>query len=95
MAASHQSLRDLFSVSTPELDRMVELATRQPGCLGARMTGAGFGGCVVALFEAGGVTDAIAAITTGYQAHAGVEPDAFVCRPSAGVGVVGADIQAG
>jgi galactokinase len=95
MAASHRSLRDLFSVSTPELDLMVELASRQPGCLGARMTGAGFGGCVVALFGAGGVADAIAEIATGYRARTGVEPDSFVCRPSAGVAVVGADVQTG
>ncbi len=95
MVASHRSLRDLFSVSTPELDLMVELATSQPGCLGARMTGAGFGGCVVALFEAGGVSDAIAEIATGYRARTGVEPDSFVGRPSAGVAVVGADGQTG
>ncbi len=95
MVASHRSLRDLFSVSTPELDLMVELATSQPGCWGARMTGAGFGGCVVALFEAGGVADAITEIGTGYRARTGVDPDCFVCRPSAGVAVVGADGQAG
>ncbi len=49
MDASHASLRDDFEVSSPALDRMVEIARAQPGCYGARMTGAGFGGCAVAL----------------------------------------------
>lgn len=51
MLASHASLRNDFEVSTPELDRMVDLACRQDGCFGARLTGAGFGGSVVALVE--------------------------------------------
>lgn len=49
MTAAHDSLRDLFEVSTPELDVMVEAATSVDGCYGARLTGAGFGGCAVAL----------------------------------------------
>ncbi len=53
MIASHESLRDDFQVSGPELDRLVGLACRQPGVFGARMTGGGFGGCVVALVEPG------------------------------------------
>lgn len=51
MAASHASLRDDYEVSCPELDAMVEAALESPGCLAARMTGAGFGGCAVALVE--------------------------------------------
>jgi galactokinase len=53
MAASHTSLRDDFEVSTPALDRLVDELARSPGVIGARLTGAGFGGCVVALTEAG------------------------------------------
>ncbi len=53
MNESHASLRDDFEVSTPELDRLVEMACAQPGIHGARMTGGGFGGCVVALVEPG------------------------------------------
>lgn len=49
MTAAHESLRDLFEVSTPELDAMVEAANSVEGCYGARLTGAGFGGCAVAL----------------------------------------------
>jgi galactokinase len=53
MAASHASLRDDFEVSTPVLDALVDRLTATPGVLGARLTGAGFGGCVVALTEPG------------------------------------------
>jgi galactokinase len=53
MAASHASLRDDFEVSTPELDDLVAKLTATPGVIGARLTGAGFGGCVVALAEPG------------------------------------------
>lgn len=53
LSASHASLRDDFEVSTPALDALVERLTATPGVLGARLTGAGFGGCVVALAEAG------------------------------------------
>jgi galactokinase len=53
MNESHASLRDDFEVSTPELDRLVEMACAQPGVHGARMTGGGFGGCVVAIVEPG------------------------------------------
>jgi galactokinase len=53
MAASHASLRDDFEVATPALDALVEELVRTPGVLGARLTGAGFGGCVVALAESG------------------------------------------
>lgn len=52
LKASHRSLRDDFEVSTPEVDALVERLWRQPGCLGARIMGAGFGGSVLALLEA-------------------------------------------
>lgn len=49
MIEGHESLRDLYEVSTPELNALVEIALAQPGCYGARLTGAGFGGCTVNL----------------------------------------------
>ncbi len=49
MVESHASLRDLFEVSTPQLDALVDALVAVPGIVGARLTGAGFGGCVVAL----------------------------------------------
>ncbi|MCU0309958.1 MAG: hypothetical protein MUE36_03335 [Acidimicrobiales bacterium] len=57
MSASHRSLRDDFEVSTDALDRAVDALARTPGVLGARLTGAGFGGCVVGLARRGAVTD--------------------------------------
>jgi galactokinase len=53
LAASHASLRDDFEVSTPALDQLVDRLVATPGILGARLTGAGFGGCAVALCEPG------------------------------------------
>ncbi|HEX2038511.1 MAG TPA: hypothetical protein VHF47_02140, partial [Acidimicrobiales bacterium] len=53
MACSHASLRDDFEVSVPALDALVARLASTPGVLGARLTGAGFGGCVVALAEEG------------------------------------------
>jgi galactokinase len=55
--AGHASLRDLYQVSTPVMDAAVERMIRQPGVFGARMTGGGFGGCIVALTEPGAITD--------------------------------------
>jgi galactokinase len=63
MAASHRSLRDDFEVSTPALDTLVERLSATPGVYGARLTGAGFGGCVVALAEAGSPAE-------GWRMHA-------------------------
>jgi galactokinase len=57
MVASHRSLRDDFSVSTDVLDTLVDRLGRTPGVHGARLTGAGFGGCVVAVAEPGALTE--------------------------------------
>lgn len=57
MVASHKSLRDLYETSTPAMDAAVDALIRTPGVYGARMTGGGFGGCVVALAEPGAVAD--------------------------------------
>ena len=63
MTASHASLRDDYEVSSRELDLLVALALAQPGVYGARLTGAGFGGCVIALVAADrAATVAVAAI---------------------------------
>ena len=51
MNQSHDSLRDLYEVSSPELDFLVEIARSIPGCIGSRLTGAGFGGCTVSIME--------------------------------------------
>jgi len=70
-AASHRSLRDDYEVSSPELDAMAEAAGAAPGCLAARMTGAGFGGAVVALVRRGEQEQFSASAARGYQQRAG------------------------
>jgi galactokinase len=86
MLASHRSLRDDFEVSTPELDRLVELSVGA-GAHGARLTGAGFGGCIVALVAAG-TADAVAtAVTDRYRAETGREPSAFAVSAVDGAGL--------
>lgn len=65
MAESHTSLRDDYEVSCPELDTMVRLCTGQPGVYGARMTGGGFGGCVVALVMQEAVAEFVESVGNG------------------------------
>jgi galactokinase len=84
MNSSHASLRDLYEVSSRELDQMVELLRAQPGCYGARLTGAGFGGCAVALMDAGAVTGAIPAVAAAYQERTGLVPALYPTRAAAG-----------
>jgi galactokinase len=85
MLASHASSRDDMGVSTPELDTLVD-ALVAAGALGARLTGAGFGGCVVALVRTDDA-DAIAArATAAYAASTGLEPTAWVMHAAAGAG---------
>ena len=84
MDESHRSLRDDFEVSRPELDVMVEIARTQDGCYGARMTGAGFGGCAVALVartEAGRFAGEVA---QRYETEVGLTPAVYVCAAAAG-----------
>jgi galactokinase len=66
-AASHASMRDDFEMSTPQIDRLVELASGVPGVVGARLTGGGFGGSVVVLVRLAAVDDLAAAIEAGYR----------------------------
>ena len=74
MTAAHVSLRDLYEVSCPELDALVEAAAETPGALGARLTGAGFGGCVVALIERDAAASVTAALQASFRARFGREP---------------------
>lgn len=88
MLASHASLRDDFHVSTPELDLLVELLVDE-GALGARLTGAGFGGCVVALVPAGRELEIGAGISGAYLDATGHVPDGFAVRAADGAGPFG------
>ena len=89
MDASHASLRDDFEVSSAALDALVECARKREECLGARMTGAGFGGCAVALVPAGEADGFGAVVAADYQRSTGHEPAVYVCRATNGAEVVG------
>ena len=88
MAESHESLRDDFEVSCPELDLLVELATGEPGVIGTRMTGGGFGGCTVTLVEAARAEAVMATVTRGYRLRTGRDCTTFTTRPAAGARLV-------
>jgi galactokinase len=85
MTESHISLRDDYEVSCKELDLMVEIALSQSGCLGARMTGAGFGGCAVALVEGDAAAEFERQVSTGYREKTGIQPEIIVSPPADGV----------
>lgn len=84
MYAGHASLRDLFQVSLPELDALVEIARRQPGCIGARLTGAGFGGCTVNLVEEQHAAAFVEAVREAYWSAFQRQSKVYVCRASQG-----------
>ena len=86
--ASHISLRDDFEVSRREVDTIVEIAAAHPACLGARMTGAGFGGCAVALVQAGSAQDFAAAVAAEYVTRTGLTPRVYVCKATNGAEII-------
>jgi galactokinase len=85
-AESHASLRDAYEVSSPELDTMVDIAVEVPGVIGARMTGAGFGGCTVNLVRPDAVAALADAVRQRYQARTGLLPRILPVRVAAGAG---------
>ena len=84
MRESHRSLRDLFKVSSVELDVMVEAAEGLPGYRGGRMTGGGFGGCTVNLVDASEADSFARQIAVRYQQKTGIRPDVYICFPADG-----------
>jgi galactokinase len=88
MDESHRSLRDDFEVSSPALDAMVECAREKPGCYGARMTGAGFGGCAVALVEEGEAEAFASATADDYRQATDNDPSVYVCRATDGAALI-------
>ncbi len=87
MNQSHASLRDDFQVSTPELDRLQALAKEQRGALGARLTGAGFGGCTVQLVERDELAPFERDVVERYRTETGLPAKVYVCRPVRGLQV--------
>jgi galactokinase len=88
MNDSHVSMRDDFQITRPEIDAMVEIAQRQPGCYGARMTGGGFGGCCVALVDAHMAEAFAAAVAQQYTDATRLTPAIYVTPAAAGAGIV-------
>ena len=82
--SSHASLRDDFEVSSPALNAIVAIAQELPGCLGARMTGAGFGGCALALVEVGSAPEFMRKVAEAYSAEIGLTPSVYLCHPEEG-----------
>jgi galactokinase len=77
MYASHQSLKELYEVSGKELDTLVDFCKTYSGCIGARMTGAGFGGCAIALVKKASVEDFTGKISSYYEEKIGYKPTIF------------------
>lgn len=84
MRESHRSLKEDYEVSCPELDVMVDLANKIPGCLGGRMTGGGFGGCTVNLVQTEAVPEFIQQVVRGYHAATGIAPETYTSLPASG-----------
>jgi len=81
----HRSLRDDYEVSIAELDTLVGAAAEVEGCYGARLTGAGFGGCIIALADEGAVLDIEAHLNEVYDAVYGKQLTVYVTLPDNGV----------
>jgi galactokinase len=91
MCASHASLRDDFEVSCPELDTIVNLARAHPACYGARMTGAGFGGCAVAVVQETAVSDFMVAVSQLYADVTGFHPPIYLTGAAEGASLLGSN----
>jgi len=85
MRESHRSLRDNYEVSCKELDLMVEIASAQPGVVGARMTGGGFGGCTINLVKSAALDAFKQTVAAKYLAQTGLTPEIYVSPASDGV----------
>jgi galactokinase len=81
---AHASFRDDFEASAPEVETIVAIARRQPGCYGARITGGGFGGCTVNLVEESKVDAFLQAVRAEYLHETGLDPQCFVCTAADG-----------
>lgn len=93
MNASHESLRHDYEVSSPALDSMVEAMRSVEGCYGARLTGAGFGGCAIALVEPGREQAIADAIFEQYPKATNIWPEVYTSKASAGARVEAAVLE--
>jgi galactokinase len=88
MNASDASLREDYEVTSPELDAMTAIARALPGCFGARMTGAGFGGCTINLVAASNAERFGAALMAQYRAATGIAGELIISKPAAGAEIL-------
>jgi len=88
VSEAHASARDNYEISTPEIETLVSLANAVPGTIGARLTGAGWGGCIVAVVRRDTCEDFRRMVTKGYRQQTGLEAEVFICRPAEGAGMV-------
>lgn len=88
MFASHASLRDLYDVSTPELDALVAISRNNPACIGARLTGAGFGGCTINLIHQDLAEEFIHELKKQYLLRTGRNAEIYACRASQGASLM-------
>jgi len=84
MFDTHASLRDLYEVSCPELDILVEIASGFSGCIGARLTGAGFGGCTVNMVEQSKADEFVQYLTDNYLQKTSLKASVFITHASRG-----------
>jgi galactokinase len=87
LGEGHRSLRDDYEVSSDALNTMVECAAAHEACLGARMTGAGFGGCAIALLRTAAVEDFVRHTAAEYNRKTGLTPAIYVCQATEGAGL--------
>ncbi|MGI6295287.1 MAG: galactokinase [Armatimonadota bacterium] len=88
MNASHDSARDLYEVSCPELEAMVEVTRAAPGSLAGRMAGAGFGGCTVSLVKDDYVEQFLEVVAVEYHKKTQLSPSLYVCTAEDGASVI-------
>jgi galactokinase len=94
MNASHESLRDDYEVSCDEVNFLVDICHNHPGVYGSRITGGGFGGCIVTLVQRENIDDLVAKLSQDYQEVLGRRCDSFVVsRPSFGARVLAIDMD--
>ena len=86
LCEAHNSMRDNYEASCPEADILVKLAMQQPGCYGARITGAGFGGCTVNVVDAEHASQFMEAISAAYLQATGKRAEIYLGRASNGAG---------
>jgi galactokinase len=84
MVQAHASMRDDFAASCAEIDMLVEIAMRQEGCFGARITGGGFGGCTVNLVDAEKAESFVEIVRREYEERTGIVAQCFISEPSDG-----------